>query len=189
VNSAAPDCAPQKCLDYVRFRGELSAHHQRQGAEISHSEDAPNQAQREGTREPDVLVHRRGPAGSRSGRTIGGGSCSSGPVDAAARAGWEGCRGAASLCSPKRKGGSFLSREGDFLSSMAVSPGRRMGGRRVEGHGMVGRAGGALAAGIALSRAAAGVDEPRDTVTSLEWENGQWRTTLRRRRHAFAAPQ
>ena len=130
----------------------------------------------------DVLIIGAGPAGSVVAARLAAAGARVALVGAAARAGWEGL---------SRRSLALLTEEGlEHPSGVIHGPLPRSGewgGRRVEGlEWLVERR--ALADGLRARARAAGVDERRDTVTSLQWEGGQWwgRT---RGGETFAAPQ
>jgi 2-polyprenyl-6-methoxyphenol hydroxylase-like FAD-dependent oxidoreductase len=130
----------------------------------------------------DVLVIGSGPAGSVVAARLAAAGARVALVGAAARAGWEGLsrRSVALLAEEGLEGASGVI-EGPFPRS-----GEWAGGRPVEGtEWLVERR--ALAAALRCLARAAGVDDRRDTVTSLEWESGQWRGFLRAG-GAIAAP-
>jgi 2-polyprenyl-6-methoxyphenol hydroxylase-like FAD-dependent oxidoreductase len=142
----------------------------------------------------DVLVIGAGPAGSVVAARLAAAGARVALVGAAARAGWEGLssRSLALLAEEGLEGGEGLERGAGLERSCGVihgpfPRGGEWGGRRVEGmEWLVERR--ALADGLRRRAHAAGVDDRRDTVTSLEWENGQWRATLRAG-GTLAAPQ
>jgi menaquinone-9 beta-reductase len=131
----------------------------------------------------DVLVIGAGPAGSVVAGRLAAAGARVALVGAAARAGWEGL---------SRRSLALLAEEGlDGAPGIIEAPFSRSGawggGRRVEGlEWLVERR--ALAAALRCRARAAGVDDRRDTVTSLQWEGGQWRGFLRTG-GSLAAPQ
>jgi hypothetical protein len=122
----------------------------------------------------DVLVIGSGPAGSVVAGRLAAAGARVALVGAAARAGWEGL---------SRRSLALLAEEGlDGAPGIIDGPFPRSGvwggGRRVEGlEWLVERR--ALAAALRCRARAAGVDDRRDTVTSLQWESGQWRGLTR----------
>jgi 2-polyprenyl-6-methoxyphenol hydroxylase-like FAD-dependent oxidoreductase len=131
----------------------------------------------------DVLVIGAGPAGSVVARRLAAAGARVALVGAAARAGWEGLsrRSVALLAEEGLEGAPGIV-DGPFPRSGAWG-----GGRSVEGlEWLVKRP--ALAAALRCLARGAGVDDRRDTVTSLQWEGGQWRCFLRAG-GTLAAPQ
>ncbi|HWS66906.1 MAG TPA: hypothetical protein VN325_29425 [Steroidobacteraceae bacterium] len=122
----------------------------------------------------DVLVIGSGPAGSVVAARLAAAGARVALVGAAARAGWEGL---------SRRSLALLAEEGlDAVPGIIDGPfprnGAWGGGRKVQGlEWLVERR--ALAAALRCRARAAGVDDRRDTVTSLQWEGGQWRGFLR----------
>jgi len=136
----------------------------------------------------DVLVIGAGPAGSVVAGRLAAAGARVALVGAAARAGWEGLsrRSLALLAEEGLESEEGLEQSCGVIDG-PFPRGGEWGGRRVEGmEWLVERR--ALAAALRCRARAAGVDDRRDTVTSLEWENGQWRTTLRAG-GTLAAPQ
>jgi 2-polyprenyl-6-methoxyphenol hydroxylase-like FAD-dependent oxidoreductase len=131
----------------------------------------------------DVLVVGAGPAGSVVAARLAATGARVALVGAAARAGWEGL---------SRRSVALLAEEGlDGSSGVIEGPFPRSGvwadHRRVEGtEWLVERR--FLAAALRAHARAAGVDDRRDIVTSLQWEGGQWRGFLRSG-GSLAAPQ
>jgi 2-polyprenyl-6-methoxyphenol hydroxylase-like FAD-dependent oxidoreductase len=131
----------------------------------------------------DVLVIGAGPAGSVVAARLAAAGARVALVGAAARAGWEGL---------SRRSLALLAEEGlDGAPGIIDGPfprnGAWGGGRRVEGlEWLVERR--ALAAALRCRARAAGVDDRRDTVTSLQWGGGEWRGFLRTG-GSLAAPQ
>jgi menaquinone-9 beta-reductase len=133
----------------------------------------------------DVLVIGAGPAGSVVARRLAGAGARVALVGAAARAGWEGLsrRSLALLAEEGIEGEEGLEGgEGPGQSCGIIDGpfprGGEWGGRKVQGfEWLVERR--SLAAALRAHARAAGVDDRRDTVTSLEHENGQWRCLLR----------
>ncbi len=130
----------------------------------------------------DVLVIGAGPAGSVVAGRLAAAGARVALVGAATRAGWEGL---------SRRSLALLAEEGlDGVPGIIDGPFPRngaWGGRRVEGlEWLVERR--ALAAALRCRARAAGVDDRRDTVTSLQWEGGQWRGFLHTG-GSLAAPQ
>ena len=131
----------------------------------------------------DVLVIGAGPAGSVVAGRLAAAGARVALVGAAARAGWEGLSGRSlALLAEEGLDGAPGIIDGPFPRSGAWG-----GGRRVEGlEWLVERR--ALAAALRCRARAAGGDDRRDTVTSLQWEGGQWRGFLRSG-GSLAAPQ
>ena len=131
----------------------------------------------------DVLVIGAGPAGSVVARRLAAAGARVALVGAAARAGCEGL---------SRRSVALLAEEGlESPSGVIEGPLPRSGvwadGRRVEGtEWLVERR--SLGAALRWLARAHGVDDRRDTVTSLKWEGGQWRGLLRAG-GSLAAPQ
>jgi 2-polyprenyl-6-methoxyphenol hydroxylase-like FAD-dependent oxidoreductase len=122
----------------------------------------------------DVLVIGAGPAGSVAARRLAAAGARVALVGAISRAGCEGLsrRSLALLAEEGLEGAAGII-EGPFPRS-----GVWAGGRTVEGlEWLVERR--ALAAALRCRARAHGVDDRCDTVTSLEWEGGQWRGLLR----------
>ena len=148
----------------------------------------------------DVLVIGAGPAGSVVAGRLAAAGARVVLVGGAARAGWEGLsrRSVALLAEEGLEGGETLEGEEGFVGEAGLEQSRDIidgpfprggewGGRRVEGmEWLVERR--ALAAALRSAARQAGVDDRRDTVTRLEWENGQWRALLRTG-GTLAAPQ
>jgi 2-polyprenyl-6-methoxyphenol hydroxylase-like FAD-dependent oxidoreductase len=130
----------------------------------------------------DVLVIGAGPAGSVVAGRLAAAGARVALVGAAARAGCEGL---------SRRSLALLAEEGleppAGIIDGPVPRSGEWGGRAVEGtEWLVERR--ALAVALRCLARGAGVDDRRDTVTSLQWEGGQWRGFL----HAggsLAAPQ
>jgi 2-polyprenyl-6-methoxyphenol hydroxylase-like FAD-dependent oxidoreductase len=122
----------------------------------------------------DVLVIGAGPAGSVVARRLAAAGGRVALVGAAARDGWEGL---------SRRSVALLAEEGlegagGIIDGPYPRSGEWGGGRRVLGtEWLVERR--ALAAALRARARAAGVDDRRDTVTSLQWEGGQWRGLTR----------
>jgi len=122
----------------------------------------------------DVLVIGAGPAGSVVAARLAAAGARVALVGAAARAGWEGL---------SSRSVALLAEEGLELKSGIIDgpfprSGQWGGGRPIEGtEWLVERR--ALAAALRARARAAGVDDRWDTVTSLEWEGGQWCGVLR----------
>jgi 2-polyprenyl-6-methoxyphenol hydroxylase-like FAD-dependent oxidoreductase len=131
----------------------------------------------------DVLVIGAGPAGSVVAGRLAAAGARVALVGAAARAGWEGL---------SRRSLALLAEEGLVLPSGIIEgpfsrSGTWGGGRPIEGmEWLIERR--ALAAALRCRARAAGVDDRRDTVTSLQWEGGRWRSFLRTG-GSLAAPQ
>jgi 2-polyprenyl-6-methoxyphenol hydroxylase-like FAD-dependent oxidoreductase len=122
----------------------------------------------------DVLVIGAGPAGSVTARRLAAAGARVALVGAAARAGWEGLsRRSLALLAEEGLDGAPGIIDGPFARS-----GEWAGGRSVVGtEWLVERR--ALAAALRCRARAHGVEDRCDTVTSLEWEGGQWRGLLR----------
>jgi menaquinone-9 beta-reductase len=133
----------------------------------------------------DVLVIGAGPAGSVVAGRLAAAGARVALVGAAARAGWEGLsrRSVALLAEEGLEGEEELAGEEGREQSRGIIDGPfprggEWGGRKVEGvEWLVERR--ALAAALRRAARAAGVDDRPDTVTGLEWENGQWRGLTR----------
>ncbi len=122
----------------------------------------------------DVLVIGAGPAGSVVAGRLAAAGARVALVGAAARAGWEGLS-RRSLTLLAEEG---LARRAGIIDGPLQRSGEWGGGRSVEGtEWLVERR--VLAAALRANARAAGVDDRRDTVTSLKWERGQWRGLLR----------
>jgi glycine/D-amino acid oxidase-like deaminating enzyme len=128
----------------------------------------------------DVLVIGAGPAGSVVARRLAAAGARVVLVGAAARAGWEGLsrRSVALLAEEGLEGGEGLDQSCGIIDGPFPRSGVWADDRRVVGtEWLVERQ--SLAAALRCAARAAGVDDRRDTVTRLEWENGQWRALLR----------
>ena len=121
----------------------------------------------------DVLVVGAGPAGSVVAGRLAAAGARVVLVGPPARMGWEGL---------SKRSVALLAEEGlDSSAGIIDAPLPRSGewaGRPVEGlEWLVERR--ALAEALRFRARAAGVDDRRDTLTSLEWERGKWRGGLR----------
>jgi 2-polyprenyl-6-methoxyphenol hydroxylase-like FAD-dependent oxidoreductase len=137
----------------------------------------------------DVLVIGAGPAGSVVAGRLAAAGAHVALVGAAARAGWEGLsrRSVALLAEEGLEGAEGLEQSCRIIDGPFPRSGAWGGGRPIEGtEWLVERP--ALAAALRCRARAAGVDDRRDTVTSLQWEGGQWRGLLRAG-GTLAAPQ
>lgn len=127
----------------------------------------------------DVLVIGAGPAGSVVAGRLAAAGVRVALVGAAARAGWEGLsrRSVELLAEEGLEGEKGLEPACGIVDGPFPRSGE-WGGRSVLGtEWLVERR--ALAAALRGRARAAGADDRRDTVTRLEWQNGQWRAGLR----------
>jgi 2-polyprenyl-6-methoxyphenol hydroxylase-like FAD-dependent oxidoreductase len=131
----------------------------------------------------DVLVIGAGPAGSVVAARLAAAGARVALVGGTARSGWEGLsRRSVTLLAEEGLEGAPGIIDGPFLRSGVWADHRRVEGTEW----LVERR--SLAAALRAHARAAGVHDRRDTVTSLQWEGGQWRGTLRAG-GSVAAPQ